>query len=86
MSHAFQEAGTAKYLSWPLLELCEGSPCIIKLSLDLLFVVILVALGNIPERLLKDSKQAITRWVVLLESWHEAEVEPLPKWALFAIF
>lgn len=59
---------------------------IIKLSLDLLFVVILVALGSIPERLLKDRKQAITCCVVLWESWHEAEVEPLPKWALFTLF
>lgn len=65
MSRAFQEVGTAKYLSWPLLELRERSPCIIKLFLDLLFVVILVALGSIPERLLKDSKQAITFWVAL---------------------
>lgn len=85
MSCAFQEAGAAKYLSWPLLELRERSPCIIKLFLDLLFVVILVALGSIPERLLKDSKQAVTCWVALYESWHEAEVEPLPRWALFAL-
>lgn len=64
MSCAFQEAGSARYLSWPLLELCERSPCIIKLFLDLLFVVILVVLGSIPERLLKESKQAITCWVL----------------------
>lgn len=63
MSRAFQEAGAAKYLSWPPLEWCERSPCIIKRFLDLLFVVILVASGSIPEKLLKDSNDTLVRLV-----------------------
>lgn len=55
MSRASQEAGAAKDLSWPAFELCERGPRFIKRSLDLLFVVILVASGSIPERLLNDS-------------------------------
>lgn len=56
MSCAFQEAEAARELSWPLFELCKRGSCVIKRFLDLLFVVILVALGSVPERLLQDSK------------------------------